>query len=550
MKPAFTFVLLATALLAGCAFKPTTLEHRLNPAGTAGSSPEAQAAACLDSAAEAAAILRSHGPDKAARETYNKSVRDLTVLLREAEDGRLWNRPLVLKGRAGNYRLHFAKGTRVGDWDPDQFTRFTPAAEVPTRFPASRNTRAGIGGSLVGIRHTNPLPPFSPPEGIAAPVTALVEFSGHEATLRLVDPVKVDELHVGGRTFPLDRDSTAPLDWYRQESEWWNGLMGAIHVSKYMSNTGLYMLQPYDPQRIPLIFVHGLISTPQMWREVINGIESDLSLRGKYQYWVFRYPTGNPPGYSALRLREELKKVGDLYPDSQGYVLVGHSMGGIVSQMQAVTVTRKSWDVIGREKAAAFFSIVKSGSVGDRATTYKANPKVSRIIFICTPHRGSRLAIGSLGQFCRRLIALPADVSGPLLGSAGNAIAIVSGAPYRLPNSVTGLSPDSPALKVVDSVPLRVHHHSIIGDRGKGDTPNSSDGVVEYWSSRMPNADSELIVPGPHGSQSLPETIAELRRILHLHLKHNHPLHRSPVRSRVVSTALTPSTSPDPPSPP
>ena len=112
--------------------------------------------------------------------------------------------------------------------------------------------------------------------------------------------------------------------------------------------------------------------------------------------------------------------------------------------MQAVTVTRKSWDVIGADNAAAFFSIVKSGSVGDRATTYQANPKVSRLVFICTPHRGSNLAISSFGEFCKRIISLPADVSGPLLGTAGNAIAVVSGAPGRLPNGLTGLSPEAP----------------------------------------------------------------------------------------------------------
>lgn len=492
------------------------MAHRLKQAGSKHSSPEERAAAYLDLAAEAAEVLRSDGADEAAREIYSKSVADLTVLLSETENRRLWNRPLEFAGRRGTYRLNFDKGTSPGTWSPNRFSRFTPAADVPARFPEHRHTRAGLGGTLVGVSENLP---FSPPDGIAAPVTALVDFRGADVTLRLLDPVKTQELRINGRTVPVAADFAAPLDFYRQEPAWWNGLMGAVHVSNYMSDTGLYMLQPYDPQRIPLVFVHGLISTPQMWREVIDGIEDDPSLRGKYQYWVFRYPTGNPPGYSALRLREELKKVGEIYPDSPGYVLVGHSMGGIVARMQAVTVTRKSWDVIGEERAASFFSIVESGSVGDRATTYQANPKVSRLIFICTPHRGSRLAISSFGEFCKRLISLPADVSGPLLGTAGNAIAVVSGAPGRLPNSLTGLSPESPTLKVVDSVPLKMPHHSIIGDRGKGNTPDSSDGVVDYWSSRMPGADSELIVPGPHGSQNLPQSIRELRRILYLHLK-------------------------------
>jgi hypothetical protein len=62
-------------------------------------------------------------------------------------------------------------------------------------------------------------------------------------------------------------------------------------------------------------------------------------------------------------------------------------------------------------------------------------------------------------------------------------------------------------------------YHSIIGDRGKGDSPNSTDGPVPYWSSHLAGAQSELIVPGPHGSFELPQTIAELKRILLLHMK-------------------------------
>jgi hypothetical protein len=62
-----------------------------------------------------------------------------------------------------------------------------------------------------------------------------------------------------------------------------------------------------------------------------------------------------------------------------------------------------------------------------------------------------------------------------------------------------------------------VPYHSIIGDRGKGDAPNSSDGVVPYWSSHLNEARSEKIVPSGHGAHENPEGIAELARILRAH---------------------------------
>jgi hypothetical protein len=98
---------------------------------------------------------------------------------------------------------------------------------------------------------------------------------------------------------------------------------------------------------------------------------------------------------------------------------------------------------------------------------------------------------------------------------------VITGDPNRMPTSIDGLSPENPTLKVLDHSPIEVPHHSIIGDRGKGDTPDSSDGVVEYWSSHLKSAKSEKIVPGPHGSCELPETIEELKRLLHLHLGQN-----------------------------
>ena len=48
----------------------------------------------------------------------------------------------------------------------------------------------------------------------------------------------------------------------------------------------------------------------------------------------------------------------------------------------------------------------------------------------------------------------------------------------------------------------------------QGDTPNSSDGVVPYWSSHLPGAQSELIVHSDHGAQYNPQAIREVERIL------------------------------------
>jgi hypothetical protein len=63
-----------------------------------------------------------------------------------------------------------------------------------------------------------------------------------------------------------------------------------------------------------------------------------------------------------------------------------------------------------------------------------------------------------------------------------------------------------------------IPYHSIIGDQGIGNGEEGSDGVVEYKSSHLDGAESELIVPTGHGAHLHPLAILELKRILKLHL--------------------------------
>src|SRR5438309_6932872 len=86
------------------------------------------------------------------------------------------------------------------------------------------------------------------------------------------------------------------------------------------------------------------------------------------------------------------------------------------------------------------------------------------------------------------------------------------------------LAPKAPYLAVLNKQSIQAPYHSIIGNRGKpGPLADSSDGVVPYWSSHLDGAQSEVIVPGPHGACELPQTIAELDRILRLHLRAGKP---------------------------
>ena len=102
------------------------------------------------------------------------------------------------------------------------------------------------------------------------------------------------------------------------------------------------MLEPYEPGKIPVLMVHGLWSSPMTWMEMFNDLRSVPEIRKHYQFWFYEYPTGQPFWVSAAQMRHDLAKLRDvldprhLEPALDQMVLVGHSMGGLVSRLQTV----------------------------------------------------------------------------------------------------------------------------------------------------------------------------------------------------------------------
>jgi len=514
------------AFLAGCATAPQT-SHGPEYAPTASIIREARslsvpvekrAADYLQAAAVTASMLGS-GIGTPACETYNAACGELTVLLRASEGGKLWNHPLTLTGNNNSYRLRLEPaGSAV--WAPNYFTTFERPDQVKEKLIRKKIIQEGVGGALVGVRIVNPPEKFMPAKGITAPVTATLDFHATDATLALRRPAKQPMTSVEGKTCPVAANFSAPIGYYQPPPNLLLvSLMAMLRSGHYMEKTGLYFLQPYDPDRTPLVFVHGLFSTPFDWVQTINGLQADPEIRKHYQFWVFAYPTGNPILYSALRLREELARADKLYPNHRPYVVVGHSMGGMLAHMQVVTATQAMWEKTLGQTAKSIFRQKSRDSLIVRATIFQANPRIKRVVFICTPHRGSEMASSGLGRFGISLISLPLNIATKMKDALTSADLVqLTGSSKRLPNSITGLKPSNPGLPVINSAPISVPYHSIIGDRGKGDSPNSTDGVVPYWSSHLDGAQSECIVPGPHSSCELPQTIAELDRILRLNL--------------------------------
>ena len=101
----------------------------------------------------------------------------------------------------------------------------------------------------------------------------------------------------------------------------WEPLRFSVEVGP-----GLFMLEPYDPDKTPVVFVHGIGGSPRIWRDVIDQLD-----RTRFQPWVLSYASGLPLDVNADYLHEALNQLRITRQFDKLY-LVAHSMGGLVSQ--------------------------------------------------------------------------------------------------------------------------------------------------------------------------------------------------------------------------
>jgi pimeloyl-ACP methyl ester carboxylesterase len=377
------------------------------------------------------------------------------------------------------------------------------------------------------------------------PMTALLKLdppsTGEDYGLRLElhDPLVERRVERNGRLEPLASDLTTPLVYHFARSPLpilqEIGLLDPQWLEKL---AGLYMLHPYEPGKIPVVLVHGLRSSPAAWMKVINDLRGDPNLRDRYQFWLFMYPTGTPFPASASKLRQgldELRQVIDPNFDDNALdrtVLVGHSMGGLISKMLIESSGDEVWKLVGRRPFEELQATPEHKEMLRRTFFFEPHPSVSRVVFIATPHRGSELGDQFIGRMTDRLIRLPLSLRmmyKTLLAQNGPDFFTSETRKRGLPSSIDELRTDNPLLMTLARLPRKpgVPVHSIIGQKDPNvPIDQSSDGVVAYVSSHLDWSASERVVPGDHGCQDTPETIAELRRILYLHLGKSPPAAR------------------------
>ena len=428
---------------------------------------------------------------------------------------------------ANPYEVTFASDLKAFA-DPRN-CHFVPADElaISGKDYQQRVRRNGIGAPVLAELDAplkNARERFLISNRIFYSMTAVLEFQGAKAQLIMKDPLASGTVSIAGRSYPLAADfsiGTAAL--LAENRPQRLGFIRMIRPAKYAATAGLAILQPYDPNKIPVLMTHGLQDTPATWAPLLNELRSDPEIDKHYQFWVFSYPSGYPFPYSAELLREELDRLDKTYPGHKKIVLIGHSMGGMVSRLMVTDSGMTFWDAYFGKPPDQVPMNSKDKQFVESLLIFKHRSDVSRVIFCSTPHRGAGLATNWVGRIGIALTKLPGQMISVGLDATKYVVTPENSARKpHFPTSIDTLSPKNTFVRTMNTLPIADHipYNSIIGDRGRGDTPNSSDGVVPYWSSHLDGAQSEKIVPSEHGSHQNKQGIEEIDRILRLNL-HN-----------------------------
>lgn len=481
----------------------------------------------LLTATETAATELKRNPDnEAAREAYNFALARVFTQLRDSHI-QAWDKPLTISCSTGTWEL---SGTTTITKEPILGKmELIPAdqIEVGGTYTKDRLTKPGLGAPLVAVladaSALRKRDPFAQGKHIYYGVTAVARFEGRRCIVSFEDPLDVENTTLGGRRYPLAADFTAPLAMLlAKEDPKKMELARVFRPAKYAETARLARLQPYDPDKIPVICVHGLMDSPATWTPLINNLRADPAIRARYQFWFYSYPSGYPYPHSAAIFRKQLDAIKKQYPGHKDAVLIGHSMGGCISRLMITDTGDKVWqDIFGKSPAETHLSPETREMFSD-ALIFKKRQDVSRVIFIAAPLRGSDLASNWPARFASSLVKSPVT----LLKAGSEALQLVTATSdglnlKRIPNSVDTMSPKNRFVQAINRIEpaTDIPYHVIVGDRGKGGNPDKTkpikgDGFVPYWSSHMDGAQSELTVPSGHSAHQNPQAIAEVKRVL------------------------------------
>jgi hypothetical protein len=210
-------------------------------------------------------------------------------------------------------------------------------------------------------------------------------------------------------------------------------------------------------------------------------------------------------------------------------VLVGHSMGGLLSYLLTVDSGDTLWKSVSDTPVAELPANDDTSSEIERVFFFESDPSIDRIITIATPFQGSRYANRFTRWLSQAIVSLPAKTL--------EATQLMTGLDSRQGwrnvftprTSLDSLAKESAVVNLIGQTTTQdsVIHNNIVGVSRGQSLKWWTDGVVTYRSAHRDDADSEITVAAGHSQVHRHENaIKEVTRALKDHLKQVQDLHK------------------------
>ncbi|WP_145283210.1 alpha/beta fold hydrolase [Pirellulimonas nuda] len=490
---------------------------------------------------------------RGACDLYNQSLEGLLRLVQEEGDLRPGDRRTI---QTTNHTCSFDVELKSTGWHAEDLNNFLFVSDYEVNGLRNHYHTYGLGVPLIAVRQAHGDGDVAEqfyPNNLCFPLTAFLRIDrdtqpdqpgiqvaerdkprAPRFVLELHDPLDRQTLAIGAKQAPLETDLSTPLAYFLNQPEFQEkdiSTLGLLRPDELKAVQGLYMLEPYDPNKMPVVMVHGLWSSPATWMEMFNDLRSEPLVRQHYQFWFYLYPTGQPFWESAAQFRGDLADMRRrLDPDHRlpaldQTVLVGHSMGGLVSKLQTVDSGDQFWRTNTDQPFAELDADPDVREALAESYFFRPSPSVRRVVTIGTPHRGSDFANGFTRWVSAKLIDAPMQMlNGQRQLFARNGDYFRPNSSLAIRTSVDSLDPKSPWLPVLASADPGpwVDYHNIVGrvpeNTFQGFLTREGDGIVAIESARLDGQSrlkSQVVVPADHLSvHRHPQSILEVRRIL------------------------------------
>ncbi len=339
--------------------------------------------------------------------------------------------------------------------------------------------------------------------------------------VELFNPYQFKKAKIESQPYTLTANYSVPYGlWLAENKLGRSGYWTLLNKEEHLRMPHVFMLEPYQPNKKIIVMVHGLASSPETWIGLTNNIMGDQKLRDHYQVWQVFYSTNMPIFESRFQINALLKQAFAIVqpntPSAQDAVIIGHSMGGIISRLLVsdADISAQAIPLMNYEQNT---QLQRHPIIRDRFV-FKALKPVSRAIFIAAPHHGTDYADRWFTNLAKKIVVLPLsflnDVNVEIPNAKNSTMGLIKSGPADLSQQSRFM------LLSADIMPNKdIPYHSIMGNQTQSTEPSKmSDGIVPYTSSHLDGAVSEKMFNGGHSIHESPDAILELRRILREHL--------------------------------